>query len=192
MLGKRYVEAAIAQHPDIDFEVRWRPFLLNPSASKTGVNKREMYMQKFGAARVAQMVPMMVGKFNDVGIKYSLGGQTGSTVDSHRLATYAYQQGGVEMQNKLMEEMFMNYFSQEQFLGDPAVLKAAAAKVGLEGADAIIDDPSALLEEVENELSTHARGISGVPHFYVDNKYSISGAQPTEVFQDLFAQIAEE
>mmetsp|Transcript_8591 Transcript_8591/g.18227 ORF Transcript_8591/g.18227 Transcript_8591/m.18227 type:complete len:109 (-) Transcript_8591:13-339(-) len=108
MLGKRYVEAAIAQHPDIDFEVRWRPFLLNPSASKTGVNKREMYMQKFGAARVAQMVPMMVGKFNDVGIKYSLGGQTGSTVDSHRLATYAYQQGGVEMQNKLMEEMFMN------------------------------------------------------------------------------------
>ena len=51
-----------------------------------------------------------------------------------------------------MEELFINYFSQEQFLGDASVLKAAAAKVGLEGADAIIDDESALLEEVEDEL----------------------------------------
>lgn len=192
MLGKRYIEAAMAQHPDVDFEVRWRPFLLNPGASKTGINKMEMYKQKFGAARVASMVPMMTAKFKAVGIDYSMGGNTGSTIDSHRLATYAYQQGGAEMQNKLMEEMFMNYFSQEQFLGDASVLKAAAAKVGLEGADAIIDDESALLEEVEDELTTHARGIHGVPHFFVDNKYSISGAQPTEVFQDLFTQITED
>lgn len=195
MLGKRYVEAAMAQHPDVDFEVRWRPFQLNPAASKTGINKIEMYNQKFGAARVASMVPMMTAKFKAVGIDYSMGGNTGSTIDSHRLATYAYQQGGAEMQNQLMEELFMNYFSEEKFLGDASVLKAAAAKVGLEGADAIIDDENALLDEVENELNTHARGINGVPHFFVANgheKYSISGAQPTEVFQDLFTQIKED
>ena len=41
------------------FEVRWHPFFLNPDASKEGVNKMEMYNQKFGEQRVKQMVPMM-------------------------------------------------------------------------------------------------------------------------------------
>ena len=41
------------------FEVRWHPFFLNPDAPKEGINKMEMYKQKFGAQRVEQMVPMM-------------------------------------------------------------------------------------------------------------------------------------
>ena len=41
------------------FEVRWHPFFLNPDAPKEGVNKMEMYNQKFGEQRVQQMVPMM-------------------------------------------------------------------------------------------------------------------------------------
>ena len=41
------------------FEVRWHPFFLNPDAPKEGVNKMEMYNQKFGEQRVKQMVPMM-------------------------------------------------------------------------------------------------------------------------------------
>jgi len=40
-------------------QVRWRPFFLNPSAPIEGVNKRAMYEEKFGAARVNQMLPMM-------------------------------------------------------------------------------------------------------------------------------------
>lgn len=40
-------------------QVRWRPFFLNPSASIEGVNKRALYEEKFGAARVNQMLPMM-------------------------------------------------------------------------------------------------------------------------------------
>jgi predicted DsbA family dithiol-disulfide isomerase len=39
--------------------VRWHPFFLNPDASKEGVNKIEMYNQKFGEQRVKQMIPMM-------------------------------------------------------------------------------------------------------------------------------------
>jgi len=41
------------------FEVRWHPFFFNPDAPKEGVNKIEMYNQKFGEQRVKQMIPMM-------------------------------------------------------------------------------------------------------------------------------------
>lgn len=50
----------MAQFSDkLDFEVRWLPYMLNPTAPVEGVNKMEMYKQKFGEARVAQMIPQM-------------------------------------------------------------------------------------------------------------------------------------
>ena len=59
-IGKRYLEDAISKAPaGLDIKVRWRPFLLNPDASATGVNKKQMYYEKFGEDRVNQMVPMM-------------------------------------------------------------------------------------------------------------------------------------
>ena len=39
--------------------MRWHPFQLNAQASKEGVDKREYYMEKFGAERVEQMMPFM-------------------------------------------------------------------------------------------------------------------------------------
>lgn len=40
-------------------QVRWHPYQLMPDAPQEGVNKLEMYNAKFGAARVASMMPMM-------------------------------------------------------------------------------------------------------------------------------------
>lgn len=59
-VGKRRLEKAIAQYQDrLDIEVQWLPYMLNPGAPVEGADKMEMYNQKFGAARVAQMVPHM-------------------------------------------------------------------------------------------------------------------------------------
>lgn len=43
----------------LDFEVKWLPYMLNPNAPLEGVNKYQYYVEKFGAARVAQMMPHM-------------------------------------------------------------------------------------------------------------------------------------
>ena len=51
--------------------------------------------------------------FADIGIKYSLGGDTGNTMNSHRLIEFA---GSLEKQNELMEELFLNYFSEGSHL----------------------------------------------------------------------------
>lgn len=51
----------------------------------------------------AQMAPVHVQRFAEVGLNYSLGGLTGNTLDSHRLAAHAYKEGGPALQNALME-----------------------------------------------------------------------------------------
>ena len=53
-VGKRRLEDAIAKAkialPHVEFDVNWRPFQLNPSApTGRGVDKQEMYIQKFEA-----------------------------------------------------------------------------------------------------------------------------------------------
>lgn len=84
---------------------------MNPEAPREGVNKLEYYYKKFGKARVESMVPAMTKNFADVGVEYSMGGMTGSTVDSHRLATWTKEKYGLEKQNEVMTQMFQAYFS---------------------------------------------------------------------------------
>lgn len=76
-MGKRRLEKAIQlvkqQQPDAEFKVHWLPYQLNPAASEEGVNKLQMYNDKFGPARVAQMIPMMT-----VGVQKLFGGGAAS------------------------------------------------------------------------------------------------------------------
>ncbi|GAX73894.1 hypothetical protein CEUSTIGMA_g1344.t1 [Chlamydomonas eustigma] len=176
----------------VDFEVRWHPYQLNPNAPKEGQNKLQMYQDKFGAARVAQMLPQMTKVYSDLGLNYSIGGLTGNTLDSHRLIYWAGQQGGAEVQNSLVEELFKNYFTEEKYINDRTVLVAAAEKVGLQGAAEYLMDPNNGLKEVQEEMADMARGVSGVPHFTISDRYVLSGAQDPSTFVQAFKKVLEE
>jgi predicted DsbA family dithiol-disulfide isomerase len=183
------LEIAMSKFPQAEFEVNWRPFELNPDAPKTGTNKLKMYNEKFGEERVKMMMPRMTEAFAKVGIKYSIGGDTGNTFDSHRLIYYAGTKG---KQDAVVEELFLNYFSQEKFIGDRAVLLAAAEKSGLDKEEAakVLDEPSMFKKQVEEEKRLFGRqfGVSGVPYFIINKEEGVSGAQPPETFLEIFTQ----
>ena len=92
-------------------------------------------MQKFGAARVAQMVPFMKSVFESVGVMgYSLEGNVSSTLDSHRLLEHALAQpDGVAVQDRLIESLFRRYFTEASNLGDREVLAAACTEAEVPG-----------------------------------------------------------
>ncbi|EFJ49696.1 hypothetical protein VOLCADRAFT_80613 [Volvox carteri f. nagariensis] len=189
-VGKRRLERAMARFADrADFTVRWLPFQLNPDAPKEGVVKLEFYNQKFGAAQVAQMMPRMARTFAEEGLQYSVGGLLGNTLSSHRLIAWS-EQFGADKQNALVEELFQNYFCQEKHISDRGVLLAAAVQVGLpaDGAAAVLDDPQAHLQEVQQQLA-RGRGVGGVPFFIINKSYKLSGAQPPEHFEEVFEEI---
>eukprot|EP00850_Spirogloea_muscicola_P006573 SM000031S11582 [mRNA] locus=s31:493266:495505:+ [translate_table: standard] len=215
-VGKKRLEEAIKQTQDkYDVEVQWHPFLLNPKAPKEGVDKRNYYISKFGESRVPSMegqmkevykepsdsLPCLLShqQFSAYGLDYSLGGKTGNTLDSHRLLEYAAKQG-LDKQNALVDELFKKYFSEEKYIGDrrPSVhtnrevLIAAADKVGIKGAREYLEDDNAGLKEVKMGLSKHARGVTGVPHFVINNRCQLSGAQPAESFVEAFKIATED
>ncbi|PKA49177.1 hypothetical protein AXF42_Ash010862 [Apostasia shenzhenica] len=190
-VGKQNLEKAMnLVKEQYQFEVRWHPFLLNPNAPKEGVKKSEFYKCKFGASQSERILSRMKEVFKGLGFEYDTTGLTGSTLDSHRLITFAANQG-YDKQNALVEELFKNYFIEGKYIGDRQVLLHAAMKEGIEGAAELLDDPNKGRKEVDEELQKYSSRISGVPHFRINGSHELSGGQPPEVFLRAFESVSK-
>ncbi|KAI0497665.1 hypothetical protein KFK09_020898 [Dendrobium nobile] len=171
-------------------QVKWHPFFLNPNAPKEGILKSELYKNKFGSTQYEHIISRMREVFRGLGFEYDTAGMTGNTLDSHRLISFAANQG-YEKQNALVEELFQNYFIQGKFIGDKQVLLDAAQKVGIEGAAELINDPNKGLKEVNEELEKYSSRISGVPYFVFNGSFQLSGGQPPEAFLHAFQAVSK-
>lgn len=97
------------------------------------------------------------------------------------VAGRAAGQQSLQKQNALVEELFLDFFTREKYIGDRQVLLAAAEKVGVQDGEALLAGETGLKEVLAEERSFR-RGVSGVPHFVIDGRYQVSGAQPPEAF----------
>lgn len=131
-----------------------------------------------------------VGK--DVGIKFSFGGKTGNTRDSHRLVQLGKTKSP-EVQTRVIEELFRAYFENEEDITSHDVLQQAGVKAGLEAEEVrawLGSDNGG--REVDREVKeAQMQGVSGVPNFTLQGKYEIGGAQDPEAFVKVFERIKQ-
>jgi len=194
-VGKKRLESAL-ESSDLKFDVRWRPFQLNEALpTGKGLDKLEYYNERFGAQKVGQMVPQMKQVGKSVNINFSYGGSIGNTLDSHRLIWKAREEGGSELQDKMVESLFRAYFEEEQSLGEKDVLKNCANRAGMsmDVTEDVLNDLSLGNEEVKLEEHAYRSKwrCQGVPLFVIDNKYILNGAQPPEEFLAVFKILDE-
>jgi len=188
------MEAAKKENLPLDFKLRFKPFLLDPSLpSAAPINKRERYSQKFGAGRVDAMERQMIARGKPLGIEFSYGGTIRQTTDSHRLIEKAYEVGGEEKQRAVVEAVFSGYFEHEQDVGSHEFLAECAEKAGVfSAAEArTFLAGTELKDNVGKDIMQAMQiGVSGVPFVIVDNKYAVSGAQGEETFLEIFRKLA--
>lgn len=189
-VGKRRLERAMAMRPDIDFEVFWHPFQLNPDVPDAGVDRDTYYQEKFGGPeKVAAITAQLseVGRELDIQFNFDAVKVQPNTRLSHCLIAMA--QG--PQQSAVKEAVLSAFFEQGKDIGDPEVLLGIARDTGLD------EDRVRLLldsEELKTQVGERAdmarsSGISGVPTFIVDSAEGFSGAQPEEVFVELFDKL---
>ncbi len=177
-----------------------------------GLDKADFYRQKFGQKMVDRIVPHMTQVYREYGYSYSLGGKTGSTLTSHRLAEWVKEEYGIEKQNELMMEMFEGYFCKEKYLNDEEELVNWAKKAGLpeEEAREVVREQGRYVLNVEALVhEAKEMRVTGVPYFVfhpidkcesgeeagADSRKNsrkpigISGAQPPEVFLDILEEL---
>lgn len=115
----------------------------------------------------------------------------GDTLDAHAIVKLAQQKG---VGGLLTEKFFKASITEGKSIFDHKVLVELANEVGVprEEANSAFSNISLKQEVLKDEASAHAMGASGVPLFIINNKYSISGAQPIETFLSALEQVWEE
>jgi len=111
----------------------------------------------------------------------------GNTFDAHRLLHFAAAQ---QLGDRATERIMRAYFSELLPVGDRAALARLAPEFGLAENEALAmlegDDYSDAVRADESRAAE--LGITGVPFFLFDEKSSVSGAQPVEVFAEALQQ----
>jgi predicted DsbA family dithiol-disulfide isomerase len=193
-IGKRRLETALAMRPDIDTELRWRPYFLNPWIPRAGIDRASYLKTKFGSVeRYHAIAQRVVVAAAGEGLRYALDkiSQQPNTLDCHRLILWAHTIGAAgPVKQRLMEL----YFSEGADLTDPEVLVAAAADCGM---DSQLVRRLLATDADEDRVAAEANtakdaGIDGVPYFIFGNVLAVAGAQDPGYLADALGRAAVE
>jgi predicted DsbA family dithiol-disulfide isomerase len=194
-IGQKRLDQAIALTPDIDVQVRWRPYQLDATIPKDGVDRRQYMMAKFGSAEklgeIHQRVTA-VGAAEGIDFHFDDIAVSPNTLDAHRVIRWA-QTAGDGVQHEVVKQLFSAFFEDARNIGDPKVLADVAGKAGMDARLVETLLPThADREEVEGEVATASRmGVTGVPCFLIESRYAVMGAQDAETLADALRKIAE-
>ncbi|OUR78100.1 hypothetical protein A9Q83_08960 [Alphaproteobacteria bacterium 46_93_T64] len=194
LIGKRKLEEALKQRPDLDVEITWHPFQLHPDMPLEGADRKEFTAKKFGSAeRAKELYQNVANAGSAVGLDFAFSEikRAPNTLNSHRVIRWA---DGAGLQNEVVEILFRKFFMDGEDLGDVEVLVSAADEAGMDGElvrELLASDRDMELVSKEDQQAREM-GVSGVPFFILDNKYALSGAQDSSAFLQVFDKIEAE
>ena len=190
-VGKRRLEKAITLlGPDARMTVTWRPFQLNPSMPKAGIDRNEYRRAKFGSLERSQALDArLTAEGASEGIEFHLDRirRTPNTLDAHRLIWLAQRHG---KQDAVVEALFRAYFAGGVDVGEPKNLVAVAVSAGIEKAlvEEMLATDEGLREVIAEEEKFKGMGIDGVPGFVVNGRFLFSGAAEPQVMVEAFRE----
>ena len=188
---------------EIEAEIRWRPFELNPDMPVEGEEQEAHLSRKYGrsAEEGAKVRGHMKQIAEGAGVSLAYEGDADpaprammwNTRECHKLLGFALEQAGPQVQTQLKLALFKAHFNQRRNLSDRSVLLDIAASVGLhrEAAKAALDDADLEARVVAEERQAWDLNISGVPAMIVNGKFMIPGAQAPETYVNALRRVAE-
>jgi len=167
-IGLGNLSRATAQiHHRAQIEVHFRAFELNPQMPKGGQEVIEHLTQKYGmsAEQVKENQLRIREKAKAAGFEFHPEGRKWvyNTFDAHRLLFWAAEEIGIEQQSMLKTEL-LRVLAGDEFA-----------------------------KEVRQEEQRYQElGIHSVPSLIINDQYLVQGAQPPEVFIDIFEKLLDQ
>ena len=177
----------------IDAELHFQPFELNPTLPAEGADTVQYLSAKYGIGReqIARNQAAIRARGAEVGFAFGARPRVWNTFDAHRLLHWAGLQG---RQRELKHALLKAYHGEGRNPGAHDVLLELAGAVGLD-VDAARDvlESGQYADEVRAaETFWQEAGIHSVPSIVINDRHLIQGGQPPEVFAQALRQIAAE
>lgn len=194
-IGKKRFERALETlDPDVEIDISWRPFQLDPTLPPEGKDRDTYLADKFGGIERARQLYRNIeqaGQGEGIPFRFDSIAVSPNTLDAHRLIRWS-QTAGDGVQGRVVERLFELYFLEGANIGDHAVLIEVARECGMDTAivQTLLASDSDR-EAVTREITlAQQMGVTGVPCFILQNKYAIMGAQDPKTIADAIRQLA--
>ena len=190
-IGKSRLKSAVAEvqakHPEVRFQFNWLPYFLDPNTPAAGESYRAYLEAKFGGAKEVDQIQMNVadaGRDDGVEFNFERIATRPNTLRAHRLVYRAQSTGHPPAEiEALVDRLFVAHFQRGEDIGNIITLADIAAECGDRK-----DGVTAYLESKEGEPQVKSLvkkvgglGVSGVPHFILQRRLAVSGAQSATV-----------
>ena len=191
-VGMKRLQKALDLVPEIQAEAYWQPFQLDPSVPAEGRELKDYYAAKFGGEEQAYRVfenMENVGRGEGINYDFRKMSRTMNTLPLHVLMLQADAEG---FKTVLKARFFKAYFEDRINLAVTEHVVTLAESIGLDTAKAreILTSDLGTTEVDQLLYQNRLMGISGVPYYIINDKYAVSGAQPTELFLEALPEIA--
>jgi len=194
-IGKRHLEKALEQLPELDVDITWKSFELDPNAPvESDLDIYDTLAKKYGRNRewAKQMNANMVEMASKAGLEYDMDSvKPSNSFNAHQLLHLAKEEG---KQGDMKEALLSAYFVEGKHIGDPDQLAEIASGIGLDQTkvEEVLNNNTYSKDVMADVEQAHRIGVQGVPFFYINKKYGLSGAQPVETFVNALQQIHDE
>jgi predicted DsbA family dithiol-disulfide isomerase len=197
VIGLKSLEIALQRlQGEVQADIHFQPFELNPGMAPEGQDINEHLTQKYGstAEQLQQTRETIRLRGAALGFEFGIGKRDRiyNTFDAHRLLHWAGLEGPTGSQQALKMALFSAYFTEGLSPASHEVLLQKAVEVGLDPvrARAILESDAYAAEVREEEAYYTGRGIHSVPAVILNDKHLISGGQPPEEFEQALRQLA--
>jgi len=193
VIGYRQLAAAL-DAKDIEHEIHWHPFELNPNMPADGQDMRAHLIEKYGItpAQSDTNRANMAALGQELGFQFNFadGFRMHNTFNAHQLLHWADEKG---RKHDLKQALFEAHFTHGRNLSDRAVLVDIAAEIGLDRdeASAALDDQRYAAQVRQEQQFWTKQGISGVPAVVFDRKHLVTGAQGVENYKSMLDQLQQ-
>ena len=204
LIGYGQLQQALGQlEGEVEAELRWRPFELNPDMPPEGEEQEAHLQRKYrrSAEEGAAVRGQMKAIAEEAGVSLAYEGDQDppppammwNTRECHCLLTFALEEAGPQVQTALKLALFKAHFNERRDLSDRDVLLEIASGVGLHklAAKSALDDPelNARVEAEERQAWEH--NISGVPAMIINGKFMVPGAQGPDTYVNVLRRVVE-
>ena len=196
-LGTYRLEEALRQlNPEEPVELIYHSYELDPKAPmKSGQLQTEDLMRKYGITeeQALESAEELRSQGEELGLEiHADRALVTNTYDAHRVAQLALEKDP-QMAMDFAKKLFKLYFTDSEDIGDPNLLIEAAEAIGLDR-DSVIEVMvgDVYKQAVKDDIRLGQDvSLQGVPHFVINEKYAVSGAQAPTTFVRVLTQIID-
>jgi predicted DsbA family dithiol-disulfide isomerase len=178
-IGKKRLEKAIKSVPDIQVDVRWHPYQLDPTLPPEGKDRATYLNEKFGGAERAEAAYERVrqaGREEGIPFAFEKIEVSPNTLDAHRLILWSRSD---DLQDDVVERLFHAYFVEGRNLAKSETLVQISAEAGMQSdlVEQLFETDSDLAKLKRQIDQASEMGVTGVPFFIIDGRFALAGAE---------------